>query len=71
MVTDDTIVAVATPAGPGAVSMIRVSGPDAATYLQSQVSQDVRSLGIGSSTWAFLLQPTGKVDALAPQSLHL
>lgn len=29
MVTDDTIVAVATPAGPGAVSMIRVSGPGA------------------------------------------
>lgn len=43
---------------------IRVSGPDAVTYLHSQLSQDLRPLAVGSSTWAFLLQPTGRVDAL-------
>ena len=43
---------------------IRVSGPDAVTYLHSQVSQDLRPLAVGASTWAFLLQPTGRVDAL-------
>ncbi len=43
---------------------VRVVGPDAATYLQSQVSQDLRTLSVGASTWAFLLQPTGKVDVL-------
>lgn len=45
--------------------VVRVAGPDAMTYLQSQVSQDLRPLGVGSSTWALLLQPTGKVDVLA------
>lgn len=43
---------------------IRVSGPDALTYLHSQVSQDLRPLAVGASTWAFLLQPTGRIDVL-------
>lgn len=45
--------------------VVRLTGPDATTYLQSQVSQDLRPLAVGSSTWTFILQPTGKVDVLA------
>jgi tRNA-modifying protein YgfZ len=45
--------------------VVQVSGPDAATYLQSQVSQDLRPLQVGDSAWTFLLQPTGKVEVLA------
>ena len=44
--------------------VVQVVGPDAATYLQSQVSNDLRSLAVGGSCWAFLLQPTGRVDLL-------
>jgi folate-binding protein YgfZ len=42
--------------------VVRVSGPDATTYLQGQCSQDVAGLAIGASAWTFLLQATGKVD---------
>ena len=45
--------------------VVRVAGPDAATYLQSQVSQDLRGLAVGASAWTFLLEPTGKVVVLA------
>ncbi len=44
--------------------VIRVSGPDASTYLHGQLSQATGSLQVGESTWAFLLQPTGKVEVL-------
>ena len=44
---------------------IVVSGPDAETYLQGQLSQDVGALAVGASAWTFLLQPTGKVEVLA------
>ena len=44
--------------------VITVTGPDAKTYLHSQVSQDVNSLEIGDSRNAFLLQPTGKIDVV-------
>ncbi len=43
--------------------VVRVSGPDAATYLQGQASQDVAGLAVGATTWSFVLQPTGKVEA--------
>lgn len=43
--------------------LITVSGPDAATYLQGQLSQDVEALAVGSSARSFLLNPQGKVDA--------
>jgi folate-binding protein YgfZ len=42
-----------------------VEGPDASTYLQSQVSQDLDGLAIGATAWTFVLEPTGKVAALA------
>ncbi len=44
--------------------VLQVVGPDAATFLQSQLSQDIRPLTVGQSAWSFLLQPTGKVDVL-------
>lgn len=44
--------------------VVQVIGPDAATFLQSQLSQDIRPLAVGESAWSFLLQPTGKVDVL-------
>ena len=45
--------------------VVLVEGPDAHTYLHSQTSQDLMPLGVGESTWTFLLEPTGKVDVLA------
>lgn len=45
--------------------VVAVAGPDAAGYLQSQTSQDLRPLQVGDSAWTFLLQPTGRIDVLA------
>ena len=45
--------------------VVRVSGPDALSYLQGQLTQDVLSMAVGERRWTFLLQPTGKVDVLA------
>ncbi|MEO7370845.1 MAG: hypothetical protein ABI949_00515 [Ilumatobacteraceae bacterium] len=45
--------------------VVAIDGPDAATYLQSQASQDLRGMAVGDEKWTFLLQPTGKVDVLA------
>src|SRR4051794_15381736 len=45
--------------------VVAIEGPDAATYLQSQASQDLGGMTPGESRWTFLLQPTGKVDVLA------
>lgn len=44
--------------------VVQVAGPDAASYLQSQLSQDIRPMQVGDTRWSFLLQPTGKVDVL-------
>ena len=44
--------------------VVQVAGPDAFTYLQSQLSQDLRALQVGGSVWSLVLQPTGKIDAL-------
>jgi tRNA-modifying protein YgfZ len=44
--------------------VVQVAGPDAATFLQSQLSQDIRPLTVGESAWSFLLQPTGKIEVL-------
>ncbi|MDA3041407.1 MAG: hypothetical protein O3C27_18140 [Actinomycetota bacterium] len=43
--------------------VIEVDGPDAGTYLQGQISQDVLGLDVGASAWSFVLAPQGKVDA--------
>jgi tRNA-modifying protein YgfZ len=49
--------------------VVVIEGPDAATYLQSQASQDLRGMTTGDSKWTFLLQPAGKVDVLARVSM--
>ena len=43
--------------------VLHVEGPDTVTFLQGQLSQDVEALAVGGSTWALLLQPTGKTVA--------
>jgi folate-binding protein YgfZ len=42
---------------------VRASGPDAITFLQGQLSQDIAVLPVGASAWSLLLQPQGKLDA--------
>jgi folate-binding protein YgfZ len=44
---------------------VRVAGPDAGSFLQGQISQDIERLSPGESAWTFVLQPQGKVEALA------
>ena len=41
-----------------------VTGPDAISFLQGQVSQDITKLVVGASAWSFILEPNGKVCAL-------
>jgi len=45
--------------------VISVRGADASSYLQGQISQDIRGLGDGQSAYTFVLEPTGKIAALA------
>jgi folate-binding protein YgfZ len=42
-----------------------VDGPDALSYLHSQVAQDLRGLAVGERVWTLVLDPTGKVESLA------
>ena len=44
--------------------VVAVRGPDAETYLQGQLSQDVAALAVGASADALLLEPDGKLSAL-------
>ena len=50
---------------PSPADTVIVEGPDAESFLQGQVSQDVASVGVGGWAWTFVLSPDGKVDALA------
>jgi folate-binding protein YgfZ len=43
--------------------VIAVEGPDAVTFLQGQLSQDIAALPVGQSSWTLLLQPQGKVQS--------
>jgi folate-binding protein YgfZ len=45
--------------------VIEAQGPDTFTFLQGQLSQDLESLAVGDSAWSLVLQPQGRVDALA------
>ncbi|MDP9452164.1 MAG: hypothetical protein M3P97_01960 [Actinomycetota bacterium] len=49
---------------PLARDVLGVQGPDTATFLQGQLSQDVTDLEVGQSAFSLLLSPQGKVDAL-------
>jgi folate-binding protein YgfZ len=57
--------------------VVAVDGVDAATYLHSQASQDLRDMAVGEARWTFLLQPNGRVEVLArttrvaDESFHL
>ena len=42
---------------------VLVTGNDAASYLQGQISQDVDAVDVGTSAWSLVLAPQGKVDA--------
>ena len=42
---------------------IEVSGPDAAEYLQSQVTNDIEAIGEGESAYAALLDRKGRIQA--------
>ena len=44
--------------------VVAVRGPDAVSFLQGQLSQDVERLAVGAAAWSLVLQPQGKVDAL-------
>jgi folate-binding protein YgfZ len=44
--------------------VLAVRGPDAETYLQGQLSQDVVALAVGASADSLLLEPDGKLSAL-------
>ena len=45
--------------------VLKVSGPDAQSYLDGQLSQDIAALSSAADepAWSFILQPTGKVDS--------
>ncbi len=45
-------------------AIVGVAGPEAHTYLQGQLSQELSGLAPGGSVVSFLLDPTGKVVAL-------
>ena len=49
---------------------VEVVGPDAASFLQGQLSQDVAALAAGAAALSFVLQPQGKVDALVRVVRH-
>ena len=42
-----------------------VRGGDALSYLHSQIAQDVRGLAVHDAAWTLVLEPAGKVVALA------
>ena len=41
--------------------VLKATGPDAQSYLDGQLSQDIAALS--EPAWSFILQPTGKVDS--------
>lgn len=44
--------------------LVVVEGPDAESFLQGQLSQDVAALAVGAQAWSFVLEPNGHVVAL-------
>jgi hypothetical protein len=47
------------------IDRVEVTGTDAARYLHSQLSQNVERLAVDKDAWTLLLEPNGKVVALA------
>ncbi len=50
---------------PAARDRLVVRGEDAVSYLQSQVAQEIRDQAVGETRWTLVLEPTGKITALA------
>jgi len=44
--------------------VVAVTGPEALSFVHSQISQDIEDIAVGESRWSFVLQPQGKVDGL-------
>jgi tRNA-modifying protein YgfZ len=44
--------------------IVLVEGADARSYLQTQLTQDIESIFVGSSLWSFILNPKSSIDAL-------
>ncbi len=42
--------------------LLTIGGPEAISWLQGQLSQDLAALGTGAVSWTFVLSPQGKVD---------
>ncbi len=51
--------------------VVIVQGDDAATFLHSQLAQDISHLAVGSSVHSFVLEPTGHVVAIARVFRHV
>lgn len=47
------------------IDVVRVAGPDALSFLQGQVSQDLAGLGPGGAIETLVLSPQGKLDGYA------
>lgn len=45
--------------------IVIVDGPEAASYLHGQVSQNIEGMVVGASAWTLLLEPVGRVTAWA------
>ncbi len=45
-------------------SLIEINGPDATSFLQGQLSQDIETMKVGAAVWSFLLTPQGKSVAI-------
>lgn len=43
--------------------LVEITGPDAASYLQGQISQDVDQVTASSPCWSLILAPTGRLEA--------
>jgi folate-binding protein YgfZ len=63
--TDDAVTQTAPYIDERARDSVVVSGADAQTYLQSQIAQEIRDLEVGAARWTLVLEPGGKIDALA------
>ena len=50
---------------PAARDVVTVTGPDAGSYLQSQIAQEIRPMEVGDVRWTLVLEPSGKVHTLA------
>jgi folate-binding protein YgfZ len=44
--------------------VVIITGADAPEYLQTQLTQDVLSLGVGDSLWSFILTPRSEIEEI-------